>query len=68
MRSAVMLAAAHPAARAPSLAVVLLWLAIMRDHGLIIASGDGKAARYYLPEHAPDIDEAEDTPADDDAA
>ena len=28
MRSAVILAAAHPAARAPSPAVVLLWLAI----------------------------------------
>jgi hypothetical protein len=41
------------------------WLAIMRDHGLITASGNTRAARYYLPEHAPDAD---DVPADDDAA
>ena len=41
------------------------WLAIMRDHGLITASGSTRAARYYLPEHAPD---AGDAPADDDAA
>ena len=41
------------------------WLAIMRDHGLITASGSTRAARYYLPEHAPDADDA---PADDDAA
>jgi hypothetical protein len=30
------------------------WLRIMRDHGLIVAHGSTSAARYYLPEHAPD--------------
>jgi hypothetical protein len=54
------------AALGRSRSAVANWLAIMRDHGLIIASGAGKAARYHLPEHAPDI--GEDPPADDDAA
>ncbi|MEV4161432.1 hypothetical protein [Nonomuraea dietziae] len=30
------------------------WLAILRDHGVIVAAGAGKAARFYLPEQAPD--------------
>ncbi|MFI6391523.1 hypothetical protein [Nonomuraea sp. NPDC050540] len=30
------------------------WLAIMRDQGLTISRGSTRAARYYLPEHAPD--------------
>ncbi|MBO0805865.1 MAG: hypothetical protein J2P25_22685 [Nocardiopsaceae bacterium] len=42
------------------------WLAIMRDHGRIVASGSTSAARYYLPEHAPEEEEPEqDSPADD---
>ena len=55
---------AGPAPRWPT------WLAILRDHGLITASGSTSAARYYLPEHAPDAgdDTADGTPADDDAA
>lgn len=37
-----------------SRSAVAAWLAIMRDHELITASGSTKAARWYLPEHAPD--------------
>ena len=52
-----------------SRSAVANWLAILRDHGLISASGAGKAARYHLPEHAPgageDIASADDN---DDAA
>jgi hypothetical protein len=50
-----------------SRSAVANWLAIMRDHGLITASGAGKAARYYLPDHAPDTGDVldEDSPADD---
>jgi len=49
------------------------WLRILRDHGRITASGSTSAARYYLPEHAPDAAEdtandADGTPADGDAA
>jgi hypothetical protein len=52
-----------------SRSAVANWLAIMRDHGLITASGSTKAARYYLPEHAPDeAGEGGDIPAADDAA
>jgi hypothetical protein len=42
---------------------VAKWLAIMRDHGLIAATGSTSAARYYLPEHAPNADTG--TPDDD---
>jgi hypothetical protein len=49
-----------------SRSAVASWLAIMRDHGLIAASGSTRAARYYLPRHAPDGDLSEDH--DDDAA
>lgn len=49
-----------------SRSAVASWLAIMRDHGLIAASGSTRAARYYLAEHAPDGDLSEDH--DDDAA
>jgi len=49
------------------------WLRILRDHGRITTSGATSAARYYLPEHAPDAGEdtpgnIDGTPADDDAA
>jgi hypothetical protein len=47
-----------------SRSAVANWLAILRDHGLITASGAGKAARYYLPEHGPGA--GENTPADED--
>jgi membrane protein implicated in regulation of membrane protease activity len=40
------------------------WLAILRDHGTLTTAGAGKAARYYLPEHAPDADS---TTGEDDA-
>jgi membrane protein implicated in regulation of membrane protease activity len=53
------------AAIGKSRSAVASWLAIMRDHGLITATGAGKAARYHLPEHAPDTDEPEQDPADD---
>ncbi|MFB9890453.1 hypothetical protein [Planobispora takensis] len=33
------------------------WLAILRDHHVIVAAGAGKAARYYLPEYAPALDD-----------
>lgn len=43
------------------------WLRILRDHELIIAQGATSAARYYLPDHAPDA--GTDTSAEgDDAA
>ncbi len=32
---------------------VAKWLAIMRDHGLIVVYGSTRAARYYRPEHDP---------------
>ena len=56
-----------------SRSAVANWLAILRDQGLISASGSTSAARYYLPEHAPDAgddtaDDADGTPADGDAA
>jgi len=41
------------------------WLRILRDHGLVTAQGSTSAARYYLPEHAPDADTSTE---DDDAA
>ncbi|MFI6325107.1 hypothetical protein ACIBG8_46855 [Nonomuraea sp. NPDC050556] len=37
-----------------SLSGVSKWLAVMRDLDLIDTAGAGKAARYYLPECAPD--------------
>lgn len=49
-----------------SRSAVAKWLAIMRDHGLVTATGAGKAARYHLPEHASDTVD-EDT-LDDDVA
>jgi len=53
-----------------SRSTVASWLAIMRDHGVITATGAGKAARYHLPAHAPDTAAAgqDGDPADDDAA
>lgn len=42
-----------------SRSTVASWLAILRDHGLITASGSTSAARYYLPDHAPDESEPE---------
>jgi hypothetical protein len=53
------------AAVGKSRSTVANWLAILRDHGVVAASGAGKAARYYLPEHAPDADSQAQ---DDDAA
>lgn len=48
---------------------VASWLAILRDHGIITAAGAGKAARYYLPDHAPDVGSpGEDDAEDGDAA
>ncbi|KWX03799.1 hypothetical protein TH66_13525 [Carbonactinospora thermoautotrophica] len=32
------------------------WLAIMRDHDLIVSRGSTRATRYYLPEHDPEPD------------
>jgi hypothetical protein len=52
-----------------SRASVANWLAVMRDHGVIVVSGNTSAARYYLPEHAPDeTGEAEPKQDSDDAA
>ena len=56
-----------------SRSAVANWLAILRDHGLISASGSTSAARYHLPEHAPGAGEdtagdADGTPADGNAA
>ncbi len=49
-----------------SRSAVAKWLAILRDHGTVVAVGAGKAARYYLPEHAPD--DSGNTTRDSDAA
>jgi hypothetical protein len=46
-----------------SRSAVAKWLAIMRDHGLITATGSTSAARYYLPEHDPGGDLADDDSA-----
>lgn len=42
------------AAVGKSKSTVANYLAIMRDHGVIVARGVGKAARYYLPDHDPE--------------
>jgi hypothetical protein len=45
------------------------YMRIMRDHGLIASAGTTRAGRYYLPEHSPDGEPAQDEPDDaDDAA
>ncbi|WP_019632680.1 winged helix-turn-helix domain-containing protein [Actinomadura atramentaria] len=36
-----------------SKSTVASWLAVLRDQGVITTHGEGKAARYYLPQHAP---------------
>ncbi|MFI6522191.1 hypothetical protein ACIBF1_42045 [Spirillospora sp. NPDC050679] len=36
-----------------SVATVAKWLTALREHGFITVSGATRAARYYLPQHAP---------------
>ncbi|MGI5164471.1 hypothetical protein ACQEU3_08970 [Spirillospora sp. CA-253888] len=36
-----------------SVATVAKWLTVLREHGFITVSGATRAARYYLPQHAP---------------